>query len=49
VTYAVGSSYSGGQPSSLSGNQLGVVVGDSLINTLNPQSTASSLSYTVLG
>jgi len=49
VTYAVGSSYSGGQPSSLSGNQLGVVVGDSLINTLNPQSTAYSLSYTVLG
>ena len=49
MTYAVGSSYSEGQASPLSGNQLGVVVGNSLINTLNPQSTASSLGYTILG
>jgi uncharacterized repeat protein (TIGR02059 family) len=50
VTYVVGSGYnSTGQasPSPLSGNQLGVVIGDSLINTLNPQSTASSLDYYV--
>jgi uncharacterized repeat protein (TIGR02059 family) len=58
VTYAVGSFYTydsqtkTSSSSSLSGNQvnqLGVVVGDSLINTLNSQSTDASLGYTILG
>lgn len=44
-----GINYVVGDTQGVTGNQLGVVIGNTLINTLNPESLANNLSYDVMG
>ncbi|MBJ7899383.1 MAG: hypothetical protein GC158_05575 [Cyanobacteria bacterium RI_101] len=46
-TYSLGTQFNNGSQTLLAGNQLGVIIGDALINSLNPTEAATDLSYPI--